>query len=379
MKLPKRDIILLVLTAVIIAAATAWSLWQPPRWYIIGSAPGSLTIEGVKVYLEDDQLNQIDSTIIRSGQFELSGRYYARYKQHLMRLVVRVPHTRYVTAAILEPGQTIYVDLTQYAAGGTPLNDALSAYMDACDSIETEYYMELRKLSLSALEKDVSLSEIDAIYAQMQNDVVAKSKEVLEAHPNDLVGVQALVAILERAADVPSIKISGLIEGLGPEILQNDRVKRMRKSAIRGLMVKDGNQFFDATLTDANGKPVRLSKYAGQGKFTILGFWASWCRPCTDQLTLLNLMAGKYSSNDLEIVGIQVGGTLTGLRNTRSKLLLNWPQLLDSDQSVAEQYSVAFLPEAILLDREGYILASHLSGKQLPDTLSYYLGYYEFH
>lgn len=55
MKLPKRDIILLVLTAVIIAAATAWSLWQPPRWYIIGSAPGSLTIEGVKVYLEDDQ------------------------------------------------------------------------------------------------------------------------------------------------------------------------------------------------------------------------------------------------------------------------------------------------------------------------------------
>ena len=90
-------------------------------------------------------------------------------------------------------------------------------------------------------------------------------------------------------------------------------------------------------------------------------------------------MAGKYSSNDLEIVGIQVGGTLTGLRNTRSKLLLNWPQLLDSDQSVAEQYSVTFLPEAILLDREGYILASHLSGKQLPDTLSYYLGYYEFH
>ena len=93
MKLPKRDIILLVLTAVIIAAAAAWSLWQPPRWYIIGSAPGSLTIEGVKVYLEDDQLNQIDSTIIRSGQFELSGRYHARYKQHLMRLVVRVPHT----------------------------------------------------------------------------------------------------------------------------------------------------------------------------------------------------------------------------------------------------------------------------------------------
>ena len=140
MKLPKRDIILLVLTAVIIAAAAAWSLWQPPRWYIIGSAPGSLTIEGVKVYLEDDQLNQIDSTIIRSGQFELSGRYHARYKQHLMRLVVRVPHTRYVTAAILEPGQTIYVDLTQYAAGGTPLNDALSTYMDACDSIETVLY-----------------------------------------------------------------------------------------------------------------------------------------------------------------------------------------------------------------------------------------------
>src|SRR2546430_1576728 len=50
------------------------------------------------------------------------------------------------------------------------------------------------------------------------------------------------------------------------------------------------------TLADLNGKAV------------ILDFWATYCPPCRQEIPHLNSLIAKYGADNLQIVGLNVGG-----------------------------------------------------------------------
>lgn len=45
-----------------------------------------------------------------------------------------------------------------------------------------------------------------------------------------------------------------------------------------------------------------------KGKAVILDFWATYCKPCLEGIPHLNSLVAKYGADNLEIVGLNVGG-----------------------------------------------------------------------
>ncbi|MGI8883425.1 MAG: TlpA disulfide reductase family protein, partial [Pyrinomonadaceae bacterium] len=45
-----------------------------------------------------------------------------------------------------------------------------------------------------------------------------------------------------------------------------------------------------------------------QGKIVILDFWATYCLPCLEEIPHLKQLQTKYGKENLEIVGLHVGG-----------------------------------------------------------------------
>src|SRR5213080_4555975 len=45
-----------------------------------------------------------------------------------------------------------------------------------------------------------------------------------------------------------------------------------------------------------------------QGKAVILDFWATFCPPCVEEIPHLNSLQAKYGVENLQIVGLNVGG-----------------------------------------------------------------------
>jgi len=58
--------------------------------------------------------------------------------------------------------------------------------------------------------------------------------------------------------------------------------------------------------TDGQARVQKLSDL--KGKAVILDFWATFCPPCRKEIPHLNSLIAKYGKDNLQIVGLNVGG-----------------------------------------------------------------------
>jgi peroxiredoxin len=130
------------------------------------------------------------------------------------------------------------------------------------------------------------------------------------------------------------------------------------------------------TLTDANGKSVKLSDY--RGKVVLLNFWATWCGPCTLEIPWFIEFQQEYKSRGFEVLGISMDDDgWAAIKPYVAEHKMNYRVLLGND-SVSELYGgVDALPTSFIVDRDGKIASVHvgLAGKsEYIDEIQSLLG-----
>lgn len=72
--------------------------------------------------------------------------------------------------------------------------------------------------------------------------------------------------------------------------------------AAEGL--KPGLRAPDFTLTDSEGREIKLSDYRGQT--VLLNFWASWCPPCKVEMPYMQDFYEKHQDEDVIILAVNM-------------------------------------------------------------------------
>src|SRR6188474_240330 len=63
----------------------------------------------------------------------------------------------------------------------------------------------------------------------------------------------------------------------------------------------------DITITDLQGKPVKIQEYAKKSKYTIMSFWATWCAPCKRELdAVAELYPDWAAAYEVNLVAITI-------------------------------------------------------------------------
>jgi len=109
-------------------------------------------------------------------------------------------------------------------------------------------------------------------------------------------------------------------------------------------------------LMSTDGDYVRTQSF--KGKVVVVSWWATWCKPCLQELKFLSKMKKKYN-DALIVVAVSTDGpeTISAVNTIiRSKRLDNLIVLIDREGSTNP---LGQLPYSIYLNRDGLQCSEH--------------------
>jgi peroxiredoxin len=114
----------------------------------------------------------------------------------------------------------------------------------------------------------------------------------------------------------------------------------------------------DFEATDASGANFRLSDY--QGKVILLNFWATWCRPCKEEIPWFVEFQSHHVDHGFVVIGISLDeGGWKAVRPVMESQKINYRVAIADSELIQKYGGLESLPQSMLIDRKGRLLVKH--------------------
>jgi thiol-disulfide isomerase/thioredoxin len=153
-------------------------------------------------------------------------------------------------------------------------------------------------------------------------------------------------------------------------VVRRDRSKDDEKNAAMKAFV--GQRFTDLEMLDTDGNSHKLSEYVGNGHWLFVDMWASWCGPCRAEMPHVVAAYEKYHKKGLEMVSISLDNQKENWVKAITALNMPWTHLSDLkgwQSIVCDVYKVWAIPDNLLINPQGEIVARNLRGETLHEKL----------
>lgn len=138
---------------------------------------------------------------------------------------------------------------------------------------------------------------------------------------------------------------------------------------------KSGKEAYALPLHTLDGTQTTLKDIVGEGKYTYVDFWATWCGPCKKEIPYLARLAEKYENAPVRFVSISMDEDVSKWETMIKKDNPQWPQYraTKEGQRLCEDiYGIKGIPRFMLFDKEGRMMqasAPRPSDKQMEELL----------
>ncbi|MCB9198620.1 MAG: TlpA family protein disulfide reductase [Flavobacteriales bacterium] len=118
----------------------------------------------------------------------------------------------------------------------------------------------------------------------------------------------------------------------------------------------------NVTVKDLDGKTVNVSELSNNGKPIIISFWATWCKPCMEEL---NTISEEYEDwveeTGVKLIAVSIDDARsTGkVEPTVNSKGWEYTVLLDPNGDFKRGMNVNNVPHTFLLDGKGKIVWDH--------------------
>lgn len=229
-----------------------------------------------------------------------------------------------------------------------------------------DYYNAPKEKQRTRALQDTLSKRLDISFAERKKIL----KKFVMEHPNSFRSLYALQAYSGGSPNPADIE--PMFKALAPFIRESKPGKEYLARIEKAKVVKVGVKAPEFKQTDTAGNTVALRDF--RGKYVLIDFWASWCKPCRAENPNVVKAYQQYKDKNFTILGVALEKStdrdkwLEAIRQDN----LTWTQVSDLkywQNEAAQLYVISSIPQNFLIDPSGKIIAHDLRGEALTEKL----------
>jgi len=260
-------------------------------------------------------------------------------------------------------------------------------------SPDSKLFAEVNNTSKGSYQKRDSMMHTYEVFANLNKNDKAKvqsygneaekafneeahslNKYLLDFIDKNTASLVAIVALQQLTPEADKDEFIGLYKKIDSALTKkypaSVQVKQFHEKTLNVLKSSVGSVAPEFSLDTPDGKKAGPSSF--KGKLLLIDFWASWCRPCREENPSMVKAYKKYHSKGIEFLGVSLDKDKSKWTQAIEHDKLEWTQVSDLagwQSEAARLYTVTSIPQTVLIDKDGKIIAKGLVEEALQTRL----------
>jgi thiol-disulfide isomerase/thioredoxin len=265
----------------------------------------------------------------------------------------------------LANGITASVQSGGYAAGVEQLKSLYEKLKGQAADAELAAHVEFLYLSAQYSQR---LQQPEADYPKIQQEWLANLAKFVSANPKCEDAPEAMLQL--AVGEEFDGKNEAAIAWFAKIVEQFPKATQAAKAAGAKRRLESEGKTLVLSGNTLDGKAVSLDLL--RGRTVLIHYWATWCEPCKQDLTLLKQAQAKYAKQGFALLGINLDSDqATAIKYLQSNPL-SWPQMYEPgglDSRLATDLGILTLPTMLLIDKDGKVVNRNIYAAELDAEL----------